>query len=1318
MRSKKVVVSLSAVGVLAVLALGLLWGTLAGAATALSDGVVTTDREFVSTDRATTNSGDRTVAVTLTNLGLNTPEYVGSGPDGQTTDFDLDGDGATDGNDVVIVTLNQFVFQNATFTVRLDDALEPEGILYTIAAIAGDLITGDIVPLVASDGISAPAGSDIRIVPKDDGIVRADAAAAGVDIGPDEVAVASIVDATAGRIQFRAVTDIGAGETFGIRFVTSPQESALVNVKGDSGNFDLLLVENAAGPAGEYDGSYVVSDSIVIDMGLAPDTSALNTITHEQHDVPAALRGNVLFDDEVHTATVDISTGGATFDITVDNPPIREDTRVPAVTDEPTGVDLLVTVEDAKTGLVRITYLGTSTNTLAAEDEFGITYRGSDSFSFNVDFAPIAGDLGDFIVPSDKDTPLIASGDVFEVISVNNATGEVRVGVIVGVDDDDDGEGQGVAALSSHITVIGVSYAGSETVEVPAGGVAVGTSFTAVVEFPVEDATANGTADAFDVEIISLAGLTAGSATIMAVDGSSITFTSAGPADLVAGDSFTIAYAFSAGSDPRNALLPAQTDRPIILVGPGSRSTVASGNDKITVDGEADPPEFENEVPSDGAATTDIAATLSIDITDALAGVDSDSVVFVVSDDNGNAATELVDANRFGDDTDETVSISTDGDVVTASVALDDVDTALTSLAIDSDGTTTVWWWVEASDNASNAGTTDAVADDDADATTVDNQAFVLRVDTEDPELESVFVGDVWNPDTEQIEGDRRLGVGQFLPGSSDPSVVRVKFNEDLSGPPAVSAFSVTNGDGNALTITRVDWFDADDATSGASVRDSVFLVLSATLDAGAVVTVQVVGTVSDAGGNTITTSDATDADDGIAPTATVSVDTTLSTGEVAVTVTTDEGIRTLEPELGLFVSTSDDPDTAVTFDAKTIGVNVPRAVRTPGENVWTFTLNIATANTYSIVVAAEDAERNRGETGVENRVGADDPITFEIDNALPGGAGEIPGEAGTATEGEPFFIEINWLSEAGEYIGDSQDSVDLVKAVLDEGTDDERDLIAEAAASTRDGRQWTLAVSNVGLGEHTLTYNGEDALGNTRDPDETLTFTVVERPTFDVILTPGTNLVSIPGKPATTSIDGVFGEFEAVDLIFTRDGDRWLVALRNPTTGAFEGTLSTIDAKHAYWVRASATTTVSVEIPSQGVQDLPPSIDVMGGQWNLVPVISLIPLEKLTAGVSTLDADAYFGTNWSRAFTFDRGQWEAIVPSGGTADRVCENLEQGIPDGTIDGDANEGACGQEDGLNPGEFFTGDLLQAGGNDGVQIGRGYWVRFTEDETIVP
>ena len=216
-------------------ALGLLWGTLAGAATALSDGVVTTDRQFVSPDSTNIASVDRTVGVTLTNLDLNIPLYVGTGPDGQASDFDLDNNGELDRDDVVIVTLNQFVFQGTTFTVRLDDGLSPEGIDYRIIAVSGALSTADITPLASSDGIGAPSPSDIRVVSMDDGIVRADAPSAGVDIGPDEVTVTDIVDVSAGRIQFTIA-------------YASAQETPLVNIKGDATNFDLLLVEDREAP--------------------------------------------------------------------------------------------------------------------------------------------------------------------------------------------------------------------------------------------------------------------------------------------------------------------------------------------------------------------------------------------------------------------------------------------------------------------------------------------------------------------------------------------------------------------------------------------------------------------------------------------------------------------------------------------------------------------------------------------------------------------------------------------------------------------------------------------------------------------------------------------------------------------------------------------------------------------------------------------------------------------------------------------------------------------------------------------------------------
>ena len=108
-------------------------------------------------------------------------------------------------------------------------------------------------------------------------------------------------------------------------------------------------------------------------------------------------------------------------------------------------------------------------------------------------------------------------------------------------------------------------------------------------------------------------------------------------------------------------------------------------------------------------------------------------------------------------------------------------------------------------------------------------------------------------------------------------------------------------------------------------------------------------------------------------------------------------------------------------------------------------------------------------------------------------------------------------------------------------------------SSTTDGGRTFSIAIPGIGLGEHTLTYNGEDGLAHTRAVDETLTFTVVAPPAFQINISPGMNLVSIPGEPTDGSMDAVFGAIDAVDLIFTREGDRWLLALRDPNTGNSE---------------------------------------------------------------------------------------------------------------------------------------------------------------------
>ena len=257
--------------------------------------------------------------------------------------------------------------------------------------------------------------------------------------------------------------------------------------------------------------------------------------------------------------------------------------------------------------------------------------------------------------------------------------------------------------------------------------------------------------------------------------------------------------------------------------------------------------------------------------------------------------------------------------------------------------------------------------------------------------------------------------------------------------------------------------------------------------------------------------------------------------------------------------------------------------------------------------------------------------------------------------------------------------------------------------SSTRDGRTFSIAIPYIGLGDHTLTYNGEDGLGHTLAADASLTFTVVAPPACQIRLSPGMNLISVPGEPGNGNLDVVFGAVDAVDLIFTRESDRWLLALRDPNTGKFGGTLSSIDARHGYWVRSSATVTVDVTIPALGAQQILPTIAVKAGQWNLVPVISLLPQgagrDEVQNGTK-LDADDYLGaaTAWTRAFTFNQGRWISVRQS---VTPQCENPAAAVPANAVGDCGTETVAAAAGVAGSGEFFTTPTADLA--DGVQCG---------------
>ena len=454
-------------GSLTVLVLGLmgvLWAmTVAAApsgATALTEGDVSTDMNVVGPTLE--DAEDRTVKVTLTNTDLSVVQYVGAGPNNQVSDWDLDGDGDKDDDDgAVQVELDESVVDGDSFRVRISDGQEPE-IDYTLSNLSAD--EDNILPLVDRNGDGSVDTADVELV---------DLGSASNEIGSSDITLVEVLDTQTGLLRFRADEDLDSGDVFGLRFATSPQETALVNVRGDNGSFDLLTVENVAGPSGAYSATFVADDDVIIDMG---------DIMHEQHDVPSGLRGNVEINNETIRVDLDeMPARNEPFMVYVSKAPIRQEdpdgaTGVVAVPVGDIDVDgpadfasgtTEITAEQARMGQLPLV----ASRDLEEGDEIQVSYRGSDNFTIRVNYAPVQADIetNDFVVPSNRDTG--ASFDsYFAIVGQDTDEGTVKIGVIVGGGDRDSDLN---ATLPGHLTVLAVDYDGSEQIEVtedvPAG---------------------------------------------------------------------------------------------------------------------------------------------------------------------------------------------------------------------------------------------------------------------------------------------------------------------------------------------------------------------------------------------------------------------------------------------------------------------------------------------------------------------------------------------------------------------------------------------------------------------------------------------------------------------------------------------------------------------------------------------------------------------------------------------------------------------------------------------------------------------------------
>ena len=349
----------------------------------------------------------------------------------------------------------------------------------------------------------------------------------------------------------------------------------------------------------------------------------------------------------------------------------------------------------------------------------------------------------------------------------------------------------------------------------------------------------------------------------------------------------------------------------------------------------------------------------------------------------------------------------------------------------------------------------------------------------------------------------------------------------------------------------------------------------------------------------------------------------------------------------------------------------------------------------YAVVVVAEDDADNVGVTPgwtqpgrktktPEATQGADlDDLTaaglaVEIDTETAFDADApfslSPQSDDDETESNSPFITIDFGGEAGEYTtsskrfkSDSHSAVEVVSITLNGA--DVMDDTAEV-----ENNKYTLAAQDLGIGEYELKVTGRDDVGN--EVSDTYDFEVAARGAYKVGLTPGWNLVSVPGTPLDSSIQSVMGDTMQAAIVLAYQDDEWLTAVND--NGTWRGTLTDIVGGYGYWVQTTAFESISALIPETDTSSVLPTARVIKG-WNLLGVVDVLQAKAGSTPSGSGEADNYFDNfDWKVAYSFNTSgnSWEKSIP----------------------GDGPESATAAEEIIN--------------------GKGYWVWSTEAGTLVP
>ena len=250
---------------------------------------------------------------------------------------------------------------------------------------------------------------------------------------------------------------------------------------------------------------------------------------------------------------------------------------------------------------------------------------------------------------------------------------------------------------------------------------------------------------------------------------------------------------------------------------------------------------------------------------------------------------------------------------------------------------------------------------------------------------------------------------------------------------------------------------------------------------------------------------------------------------------------------------------------------------------------------------------------------------------------------------GEDLPVTKVVLEEDGDEIKlDSHSAVEITSITLD--GDDVSDGLSEV-----NSRKYNLITSGLSVGSHTLRVVARDDAGNTRTRD--WTFEVVARSDYELQLTPGWNLVSLPSTPADSAIGAVIDADLQAGIVLAYQNGEWTTAVR-VQGGDWQGTLTDIVGGYGYWIQTTAFETIETQIPETDTASVPPIANVAAG-WNLLGVVDVDQGRVGSAPNGGSDPDNYFANlDWSVAYSYDtrRNDWTRILPRPKTTETSIVN--------------------------------------------------------------